>query len=114
VVLGPDVAGIRDALALRKLAATTGTARVTTVLNRAGLPGGLKPKLIEEGLGAAPEVVVPDLPRQLPRAVNLGRPALRDSPALRRALAPLMREITAIQAEAAPSLLARLLGRRGG
>jgi pilus assembly protein CpaE len=114
VVLGPDIAGIRDALAMRKLVAATGTARVTTVLNRAGLPGGLKPKLVEEGLGAVPEVVVPDLPRQLPRAANLGRPALRESPALRRALAPLMREITAIQSEAAPSLLARLLGRRGG
>lgn len=113
LVMGPDIAGIRDALAMRKLVGTAGGSRVTVVLNRAGLPGGLKPKLVEEGLGVPPDVTIPDLPRDLPRAANLGRPALRDSPALRRALAPLMREIAAVQTEkAAISPLRWLLGRR--
>ena len=113
LVLGPDLAGIRDTLAMRKLLAGCGQARPTVVLNRNGLPGGLKPALVQEGLGAPPDVMIPDLPRELPRAANLGRPALKDSTALRRALAPLLREIAAVPQAAAPSLLHRLL-RRGG
>jgi pilus assembly protein CpaE len=111
LVLGPDLAGIRDTLAMRKLVAGCGQARPTVVLNRDGLPGGLKRALVTEGLGAPPEVVIPDLPRELPRAANLGRPALRESPALRRALAPLLREIAAVSTTKPPSLLHRLLGR---
>jgi pilus assembly protein CpaE len=86
-----------------------------TVLNRAGAPGLLKTKLVEEGLGAAPDVVVPDLPNQLPRAANLGRPALRESAALRRALAPLTQEVSAVRTQPvrAGGLLGRLL-RPGG
>jgi pilus assembly protein CpaE len=41
-------------------------------------------------------VIIPDLPKQLPRAANLGRPALPESAALRRALAPLTQEISGI------------------
>ena len=113
VVLGPDVAGIRDALALRKTMGAAGAGQVLTVLNRAGALGGLKTKLVEEGLGAAPDAVIPDLPRELPRAAHLGRPALRESAALRRALAPLTQEVAAVRtAVRGTSLLARLRGRR--
>ncbi|PZW48411.1 pilus assembly protein CpaE [Humitalea rosea] len=111
LVLGPDIAGIRDTLALRKLVNTGGSSRATIVLNRAGLPGGLKLKLVEEGLGMAPDVVIPDLPRHLPRAANLGRPAVRETPALRRAMEPLMQEIAAVAASGIPSsFFARLFG----
>jgi len=113
VVLGPDVAGIRDALALRRAAAATGAGQVLTVLNRAGLPGGLKAGLVTEGLGGPPDATIPDLPKELPRAAHLGRPAVREVAALRRALAPLTQEVAAVRA--APggrSPLARLLGRR--
>ncbi len=112
LVLGPDIAGIRDALALRKLAANMGSSRATIVLNRSGLPGGLKPKLVEEGLGAPPDVVIPDLPRHLPRAANLGQPASRENAVLRRALAPLLQDIAGVAAgRTGSSLLGRLLGR---
>jgi pilus assembly protein CpaE len=99
-VLGPDVAGIRDAVAARKIAAKGGTPRIMTVLNRAGLPGTLKTALVTEGLGAPADVVIPDLPKVLPRAANLGRPALRESAALRRALAPLTEEVGAVRPDA--------------
>ncbi len=114
LVMGPDVASIRDAVALRKtMGALGGSARMLTVLNRSNLPGGLKTKLVEEGLGGAPDVVIPDLPRFLPRAANLGRPALRESAAFRRALAPLTQEISAVRAIGGTgrSIFARLLGR---
>lgn len=115
LVMGPDVAGIRDAVAARKLIAAGGNARVMTVLNRAGQPGGLKAKLVEEGLGAAPDIIIPDLPHHMPRAANLGQPALRACAPLRRALAPLTQEIAAVRS--APmiggSFLSRLFRKRG-
>ncbi|WP_232475027.1 AAA family ATPase [Neoroseomonas rubea] len=115
LVLGPDVASIRDTVSLRKLVATTGApGRVMTVLNGSGRRGYLPDKLVAEGIGAAPEVVIPDLPRQLPRAANLGRPALRDSPPLRRAMSQLTQEIAAVRsAERSRSLFSRLFGRGG-
>jgi pilus assembly protein CpaE len=113
LVTTPDVAGLRGAVAARKLVAA-GPARMMTVLNRDGMPGGLKRKHVLEGLGAAPEVIIPDLPRVLPRAANLGRPALARSAALRRALAPAIEEVAAVHAGGAKrGLLARLVGGRG-
>jgi pilus assembly protein CpaE len=111
LVMGPDVAGVRDAVAARKLVGPGAASRVMTVLNRAGQPGTLKPKLVEDGLGAAPDVIIPDLPTQVPRAGNLGKPALHESAALRRVLAPLTQEIAAVRGDQAtePSLLARVL-----
>jgi pilus assembly protein CpaE len=110
LVLSPDVAGVRDAVAARKFG-VAGAGGSITVLNRSGMPGALKPKMVAEGLGAEPDVVIPDLPRQLPRAANLGRPALRESSAFRRALAPLTQEISGVQAERGASLLGRLFGK---
>jgi pilus assembly protein CpaE len=115
LVLGPDVASIRDTVSIKKLVTMTGSAgRVITVLNGMGRKGYLPVKLIAEGIGAMPDVVIPDLPRQLPRAANLGRPALRDSPPLRRALGALSQEIAAVRStERSRSLLGRLLKGRG-
>ena len=94
LVMRPDVASVRDMAAAKKLMAKIpNSAPVLTVLNRAGAPGALKTAMVTEGLGFAPDIVIPDLPRQLPRAANLGRPALKDSPALARALAPLSQEV---------------------
>lgn len=116
LVLGPDVVSIRDAVAARKMVqAIGGTSRAMTVLNRVGLPGGLPAKLVAEGLGAPPDLLIPDLPRQVPRATNLGRPAVKEAPALRRALGPLTQEVTALPATATSrSIFGRLFawGRR--
>ena len=116
LVMGPEVASIRDAVAARKMITAVGSmSRAMTVLNRVGAPGGITPKLIAEGLGGPPDVQIPDLPRQVPRAINLGRPAVREAPALRKALAPLTQEVTALQAATTGrSLFGRLFswGRR--
>jgi pilus assembly protein CpaE len=112
LVMGPDVASIRDAVAMRKLSvALAGAGRTMVVLNRAGLPGQLKEKLVVEGLGGAPDAVIPDLPRQLPKAANMGRPALAASSAFANKLAPLTREISGVDIGTG-SLLGRLFGRR--
>jgi pilus assembly protein CpaE len=116
LVLSPDVASIRDTVALRKLADVTGgSGRVITVLNGVGRRGYLQAKLIEEGIGAPVDISIGDLWRQLPRAANLGRPARGDSAALRRALGQLAQEITAVRAGGASrSFFSRLLRTGGG
>lgn len=113
LVMGPDVASIRDAVAARKMVTSLGgTSRAMTVLNRVGMAGGIPAKLIAEGLGAPPDLQVADLPRQVPRATNLGRSPVKEVPALRKALAPLTQEITALPAATTSrSLFGRLLGR---
>lgn len=111
VVFGPDVAGIRDAVAARKLGGGGAAGRTLMVLNRAGMPGGLKIKMVSEGLGQPPDFIIPDLPRHLPRAAHLGRPALHESAAFRRALAPLTQELSGVSAEKSGSLLSRMFGR---
>ena len=113
VVLGPDVAGLRDAKALRSFVAdTTGTDTVFTVLNRADLQGGLSRSLIETGLGARPDITIPDFGKRMIQAVNVGVPARTYVPALRRHLAPLVREISGVQTDrSGKSWLMRMLRR---
>jgi pilus assembly protein CpaE len=111
VVMGPDVASLRDAQAIRQFViGTTGSDRVVTVLNRNDAKGGLAASLIERGLGGKPDAVIPDLGRRMIEAVSLGVPALRRVPALGRHMAGLVREITGLGAAVAPtSWLRRML-----
>jgi pilus assembly protein CpaE len=97
VLLEAEVTGLRNAHALR--AAVTniaGKSRVFTLLNRANRAGGLPTATIAQGLGAEPDMVIPDLGKGMTQAVNLGIPALKHVPRLRRYLAPIVREITAV------------------
>jgi len=113
VVLGPEVAALRDAKAIRQMVTvTTGTDRVLTVLNRADLKGGLPPALIQQGLGGRLDATIPDLGKRMLEAVNLGTPALERVPSLRRHLSPLVREIAGIRTGSPrSSLWGRILGR---
>jgi pilus assembly protein CpaE len=98
LVFGPDMASLRDVERAKKMvAALTGASRTMTVLNRANMPGALKPNIIAEALGAKPDVIIPDMPRQISRATNLGRAALKDSAKLARALAPLTQELSGVR-----------------
>ncbi|HWL80337.1 MAG TPA: hypothetical protein VNR89_05255 [Roseomonas sp.] len=109
LVMGPDVASIRDAGAARRMVgAVAGGAAPLLVLNRAGMRGALSTALVTEGLGGAPDIAIPDFPTQLPKAMNLGRPALHDSSGFRRALAPLAREISGTRSQDAEGGLRRL------
>jgi pilus assembly protein CpaE len=113
VVLGPDVFSLRDTKAIRQFVASASSLdRVLTVLNRADMDGGLKPAMIRKGLGAAPDVAIPELGKRMLEGANLGIPAVQHVPALRRHLAPLVREISGVHAKASRgSLFARILRR---
>jgi pilus assembly protein CpaE len=112
-VATPDVASMRDTQNIRQLVAgMTGADRVISVLNRSNMKGGLDRPLIEKALGGPPDVVIPELGHGMLEAINLGVPAVQKVPALRKHLAPLVREITGLKARrSGGSWLARLFGR---
>lgn len=93
-VMAPDLASIRDAVRLRELAAGLGNSHTTMVLNHVGILGGLKPQLVEQGLGDKPAIQIPELGKQLGRAANLGKPALSQSAPLRKSIALLAQEVS--------------------
>ena len=100
--------GLRDARALRRLVTTvTGTDRVITVVNRNDAKGALPASLVKEGLGLAPEVTIPDLGVRMVQSINLGVPAVRRVPVLRRHLAPIVREVAGIRSTAKRGLVAK-------
>jgi pilus assembly protein CpaE len=110
VMLEPEITGVRNAHHLRNaVIEIAGKNRVFTVLNRANRPGGLPTPIIVERLGK-PDIVIPDLGKGMTQAVNAGIPALRRVPALRRYLAPMVREIAGV-APKRRGLVRRLIGR---
>jgi pilus assembly protein CpaE len=112
VLLEAEVTGIRNANQLRgALAKIAGENRVFTLVNRANRAGGLPFESIVKGLGGKPDMVIPDLGKGMTEAVNLGIPALQHVPKLRRHLAPIVREIAAIEDDDKKGWLRRLLGR---
>jgi pilus assembly protein CpaE len=111
VLMEAEVTGLRNANALRTLVTgIAGKNRVFTLLNRADRPGGLPRATIAKALAGQPEMVIPDLGKGMTQAVNLGIPALRHVRRLRRYLAPIVREITAVGDER-KGWLSRMFGR---
>jgi pilus assembly protein CpaE len=99
VLLEAEVTGLRNAHALRTAVMNiAGKDRVFTLLNRANRAGGLPRATIVKALGAEPDMVIPDLGKGMTQAVNLGIPALKHVPGLRRHLTPIVREIAGVGA----------------
>lgn|GEM_PF-471009 len=97
-VLTPDVASLRDTQNVRQLVANvTGADRVLSVLNRFDMKGGIERALIDRALGGAPDILIPELGKGMLEAINMGIPAVRRVPALKKYLAPLVREISGIE-----------------
>ena len=110
VLLEAEVTGLRNAYALRNAVTNiAGKDRVFTLLNRADRAGGLPRATIVKALGAAPDMVIPDLGKGMTQAVNLGIPALKHVSKLRRHLTPIVREITGVGVKR-KGRLRRLLG----
>src|SRR5690242_6049075 len=97
VLLEAEVTGLRNANALRKaVTMISGKNRMFTILNRADRAGGLPLDTIIKGLDATPDMIIPDLGSGMTQAVNIGVPALKHVPKLRRHLAPIVREISGV------------------
>jgi pilus assembly protein CpaE len=76
IILEPMLAGVRDALRLRALYASTAQAPTVMVLNRDGMPGGMTVEQVESALETKLDLVIPDLPARLAKAANIGSPAV--------------------------------------
>ena len=87
VVMLPSLVSIRDTLKLLGIkGGPDQTDRPVLVLNRVGMPGGLQRRQVEETLGVKVDVAIPDLPRVVANAVNLGEPAAAARSPLRTAI----------------------------
>jgi pilus assembly protein CpaE len=74
--MAPTLASVRALLRLLPAGGDVKGKRPIVVLNRLGLPGGLKRAEIEGALGFKVDVVVPDLPRRLGPAATMGELAV--------------------------------------
>ncbi|CAH2602020.1 Type II/IV secretion system ATPase TadZ/CpaE, associated with Flp pilus assembly [Rhodovastum atsumiense] len=94
LVMDPTLAALRDMLRHLALpAAPLQASRPVVVLNRAGMPGALTRRQVEDGLGIAIDVAIPWLPRQLHGAATLGEPMARRRGPFQAAVATLADQI---------------------
>jgi pilus assembly protein CpaE len=76
VVMDPSMISIRNLGRLMTLqGGSSQSTRVLLVLNKAGAPGGLSQSYMEQTMGLRFNAVIPDLPRIVPRASQLGNQA---------------------------------------
>jgi pilus assembly protein CpaE len=98
IVLTPTLGSVRDALRLLALPAGAAQARrAVLVLNRAGQPGGMTRKQVEEALQLTVDVAIPDLPRILGAAESLGDPAAAPRSGFRTGIVDLAREVSFVR-----------------
>ncbi len=98
LVMDPTLASVRDML--RLLALPNGPMqprRGVLVLNRDNLPGGLNRRQLEEGLKMPPDVVIPDLPKVVGHAANMGEAAVVTPGGFRKAMLLLAREVAFVR-----------------
>ena len=78
LVMVPTLASVRATLRLMPAAAGAAAKakRPVVVLNRVGVPGGMKRREIEDALGFKVDVAVPDQPRKLGAAATMGELAI--------------------------------------
>lgn len=92
-----------------KIAGLRPAANICRVLNKAGEPGGLSTADFAAASGHRVTLAIP-FDAGILRGANSGVPAIADSPALRRALGPLIQDLTGEIDSEPRSLLARVLG----
>jgi pilus assembly protein CpaE len=93
LVLEPTLSSVRGALRLLELSPGPNQRRgPLLVLNRLGRPGGLNRRQVEDALQRRADVVIPDLPRQVASAANLGQIAAAARGAFRGGIEELARQ----------------------
>jgi pilus assembly protein CpaE len=92
LVMEPSLVSLRDVLRLTTIATTKGETPLI-LLNRLGLPGGLSRRQVEDGLKRKVDLVLPDMPRHLRNAANLGEPAVVTVAPYRKVIAELARSV---------------------
>jgi pilus assembly protein CpaE len=98
IILDPSIMSLRN---LDRLNALPGNqvARTILVLNQAGRPYGLSQSFMEQALGMKFDVIIPDLPRILPKADKFGEMAASIKSPFRDAIGKLATKIGADTSE---------------
>ena len=95
LVMLPTLACVREALRMLALpAGATQARRAVLVLNRLGMPGGLTRRQVEDALRLTVDVVIPDLPKPVSAAENLGEPVAKHRGGFRSAIGLLAQEVS--------------------
>jgi pilus assembly protein CpaE len=98
LVMDPTLTSIRDML--RLLALPHGPfqpRRGVLVLNRDGIPGGLNRRQLEEGLKIKPDVIIPDMPKVVLHAANMGEAAISVRGGFRTGMLQLAKEVAFVR-----------------
>jgi pilus assembly protein CpaE len=112
LVLEPTLASIRGALRLADIpSASHQIRRPIMVLNRSGRSGGLSRADVEQTLGKAVDIVIPELPGKVTEAANLGKPLAETNVPFRTAIDGLARQLS-IPRLATPANAAAAANRR--
>ncbi|WP_439579396.1 AAA family ATPase [Elioraea sp.] len=113
LVMTPDVVSIRDATRLKTmLTAVTGSDKALMVLNRAGMQGAVATKLVERGLETKVDFAIPEIPKHLAMAADLGVPAATRNRTFAAAMQRLTKEVSGVRVGGrSGGWLSRLLGR---
>ena len=95
LIMVPTLASVRDTLRLLALPAGPAQARrAVVVMNRAGMPGGLTRRQVEDALKTSVDVVVPDQARPLAHAESVGEPAAKTAGGFRGGIVDLVKHVT--------------------
>ena len=98
LVMDPSLAAIRDTVRLLGLPkGPRQDQRAVVVLNRAGQPGGLTRKQVEEALKMKVDVAIPDLPRQVGAAATLGEPVMATSKGFRDGIIDIVSQVASVR-----------------
>ena len=113
VVMKPDVASVRIAREIRQLAISmAGDDRIVTMLNRSDMPGGLAAATVQKAFDGPVHMKIPELGKRMAESINLGVPAIRRVPELKKHMAPLIQEIAVLnRGKPSGSWLRRILGK---
>ena len=101
IVMHPTLACVRDTM--RLLALPNGAAqsrRALVVMNRSNMPGALSRQQVETMLGFVPDIIVPDLSRDIESMATLGTPAAASRGPFRNAIVELAKGIGSASARA--------------
>ena len=95
IVLEPTLASVRGALRLAEIAPGSGQSRgPIMVLNRLGRAGGLSRTDVEQTLGRAVDISIPELPGKVAEAANLGKPLVESNANFRNSIDDLARQLS--------------------
>ena len=80
------------------------------LLNRAGMPGGLKAAQVQQALRFPVDVTIPDLPRHVTTAVTMGEPVAMRVGAFRHGIVELARQVGPLRLADTPVAAAGKIG----